>query len=135
MECYSEQMCVIFVDGELAVDEARRLQDHLATCQRCRELVDALRAENRVLGESLHELPEEAADPVGVPRLRLSRVWGDLAALAAVLALVSVFSAWVDKLRIPEALEWLNPFSTDGLTNLIFNPFLLLCTRRYCHAG
>src|SRR5439155_443882 len=109
------------VDGELAVDEARRLRDHLATCQRCRELVDALRAENRVLGESLHELPEEAADPVGFPRLRLSRVWGDLAALAAVLALVSVFSAWVDKLRIPEALEWLNPFSADGLTNLIFN--------------
>src|SRR5438477_118748 len=121
MECYSEQMCSIFVDGELAVDEARRLRDHLATCQRCRELVDALRAENRVLGESLHELPEEAADPVGFPRLRLSRVWGDLAALAAVLALVSVFSAWVDKLRIPEALEWLNPFSADGLTNLIFN--------------
>src|SRR5207245_5946668 len=121
MECYSEQMCSIYVDGKLDVDEARRLRDHSATGQRCRELVDALRAENRVLGESLHELPEETAEPVGFPRLRLSRVWGDLAALAAVLALVSVFSAWVDKLRIPEALEWLNPFSADGLTNLVFN--------------
>src|SRR5438477_263083 len=121
MECYSEQTCTIFVDGELTVDEARRLRDHLARCQRCRKLVDALRAENRVLGESLHELPEEAAGPVGFPRLRLSWVWGDLAALAAVLALMSIFSAWVDKLRIPEALQWLNPFSTDGLTNLIFN--------------
>src|SRR5256886_3912335 len=121
MECYAEGMCVWLVDGDLAVDEARRLRDRLATCQRCQELVDALRAENRVLGESLHELPEEAADPVGLSRLRLSRVWGDLAALAAVLALVSVFSAWVDKLRIPEAMEWLNPFSADGLTNLIFN--------------
>ena len=38
MECYSEQMYVIFVDSELAVNEARRLRDHLATCQRCREL-------------------------------------------------------------------------------------------------
>jgi len=121
MECYSEQTCTIFVDGELTVDEARRLRDHLARCQRCRKLVDALRAENRVLGESLHELPEEAAGPVGFPRLRLSWVWGDLAALAAVLALVSIFFAWVDKLRIPEALEWLNPFSANGLTNLIFN--------------
>ena len=36
MECYSEQICAIFVDGELAVDEARRLRDHLATCRRCR---------------------------------------------------------------------------------------------------
>ena len=36
MECYSEQTCAIFVDGELAADEARRLRDHLATCRRCR---------------------------------------------------------------------------------------------------
>ena len=121
MECYSELTCAIFVDGELGIEEARRLQDHVATCQRCRELVDALRAENRILGESLHELPEEAGSPASFSRLRMSWVWGDLAALAAVLALVSIIYAWVEKLRIPEALEWLNPFSVNGLTNLIFN--------------
>ena len=60
MECYSEQICTTFVDGELAVDEARRLRNHLATCPRCRKLVDALRAENRALTESLRQLPEEA---------------------------------------------------------------------------
>ena len=38
MECYSEQTCAIFVDGELTVDEARHLRDHLVTCQRCRDL-------------------------------------------------------------------------------------------------
>ncbi len=121
MECYSEQTCAIFVDGELGVDEARRLRDHLATCQRCRELVDALRAENRILGESLHELPQEAASPAIFPRLRWSWLWGDLAAMAAVLALGSIVSVWIHELRIPEALEWLNPFSVNGLTNLIFN--------------
>jgi cytoskeletal protein CcmA (bactofilin family) len=121
MECYSEQTCAIFVDGELAVEEARRLRDHLATCPRCRKLVDALRAENRVLAESLQELPENAAISLVFPRLRLSWVWGDLAALAAVLALGSVFSSSVDKLRIPEAMEWLNPFTTGGLTNLFFD--------------
>ena len=121
MDCYSEQTCAIFVDGELAVDEARRLRDHLARCPRCQKLVDALRAENRVLGESLHELPEDAAGFAVFPRLRRSWVGGDLAALAAVLALGSIFFAWIDKLRIPEALEWLNPFGTNGLTNLIFN--------------
>src|SRR5205807_1630014 len=121
MECYSERTCAIFVDGELAVDEARRLRDHLATCPRCRRLADALRAENRVLGESLDQLPEDAAGSAVFPRLRLSWVWGDLAALAAVLALGSISSAWIEKLRVPEALEWLNPFSTGGLTNLFFN--------------
>ncbi|MGB9256841.1 MAG: zf-HC2 domain-containing protein [Candidatus Korobacteraceae bacterium] len=44
MECYSEQILSIFVDGELAVEEAQGLRDHLATCRRCRQLLDALRA-------------------------------------------------------------------------------------------
>jgi hypothetical protein len=121
MECYSEQTCAIFVDGELTVDEARHLRDHLATCQRCRDLVDALRAENRVLSESLRELPEEAASPEAFSRLRLSWAWGDLAVMAAVLALGSIVSVWIDELKIPEALEWFNPFNLSGLTNLMFN--------------
>ena len=29
MECYSQQTCTLFVDGELVVDEARRLREHL----------------------------------------------------------------------------------------------------------
>ena len=74
-DCYSEQICAMFVDGELPADEARLLRDHLATCQRCRDLVDALRAENFVLSESLRELPEEAVVPVSLSRWRLSRMW------------------------------------------------------------
>ena len=121
MECYSEQTCALAVDGELAADEARRLREHLATCRRCRELVDALRAENRALSESLHELPEEAASPAGFSHLSRSWVWRDLAVMAAVLALGSISSIWFDKLSIPAALEWFNPFSQSGLTNLMFN--------------
>src|SRR5258708_37385543 len=119
MECYSEQTCALAVDGELAADEARRLRDHLATCRRCRELVDALRAENRVLSESLHELPEEAASTASFSPLRWSWVWRDMALMAAVLALGSIISVWFDELSIPAALEWFNPFSLSGRTNLI----------------
>jgi cytoskeletal protein CcmA (bactofilin family) len=122
MECYSEQTCALAVDGELAGDEARRLRDHLATCRRCQELVDALRAENHVLSESLHEQPEEAASPA-VSHLRWSWVWGDLAVMAAVLALGSIISVWINELSIPAAMEWFNPFSPSGRTNLIFNLF------------
>jgi cytoskeletal protein CcmA (bactofilin family) len=121
MECYSEQTCALAVDGELAADEAQRLRDHLATCERCRKLVDALRAENRVLSESLNELPEEATSPVGFTPVRRSWGWGDLAIIAAVLALGSIIVPWIDKPSIPSALGWFNPFSTDGLTNLVFN--------------
>ncbi len=120
MECYSEQMCALAVDGELAEQEAQRLRDHLTTCRRCRALVDALRAENHVLRESLNELPEEAASPAVFSPLRWSWGSGDLAILVAVLALGSIFSSWFDELSIPSALEWFNPFSQSGRMNLIF---------------
>jgi hypothetical protein len=123
MECYSEQTCALAVDGELAPDEARRLRDHLTTCRRCRALVDALRAENRVLSESLHELPDEAVSPAGFSRPRRSWVWGDLAITAAVLALGSIISVLFDELNIPAALEWLNPLTLSGRTNLISSLF------------
>jgi len=121
MDCYSEQTCALFVDGELAADEARRMRDHMVTCRRCRQLLDALRAENRVLSESLSELSEEAAAPVAYSQLRVSAVWRDLAVVAVVLALGSIFSGWFDQVEIPGALEWVNPFSLNGLTNLMFN--------------
>ena len=121
MECYSEQAISIFVDGELPAEEARLLRDHLATCRRCRQLLDALRAENRVLSESLQELPEEATSPAGLPRLPWSLGWGEVAVVGAVLALGAVVAPWIDRLSIPEALQWLDPFSVSGRTNLIFN--------------
>src|ERR1035437_6534095 len=121
MECYSEQIVCSCGDGELGGEEARRLRDHLATCRRCRQLLDALRAENRVLSESLQELPEEAVSPAGFSRLPWSLPWGDVAVVAAVLALGSIVVGWIDKVSIPEALQWLNPFSLNGRTNLLFN--------------
>ena len=121
MECYSEQTLSIFVDGEAAVEEGQALRDHLATCRRCRQLLDALRAENRVLSESLQELPEEATSPAGFSRLPGSLAWGDLAIVGAVLALGLIIVPWIDELSIPEALQWLNPFSLSGRTNLMFN--------------
>ncbi|MGB8887240.1 MAG: zf-HC2 domain-containing protein [Candidatus Korobacteraceae bacterium] len=121
MQCYSEQIIAIFVDGELPVEEARHLREHLATCHRCRQLLDALRAENRVLSESLQELPEDAVSPADFSPSPGALAWADLAVVAAVLALGSIVVPWINDLSIPEALQWLNPFSLSGRTNLIFN--------------
>ena len=41
--------------------------------------------------------------------------------MAGVLTLGAIVVPWIDKLSIPEALQWLNPFSVSGRTNLIFN--------------
>jgi hypothetical protein len=120
MECYSEGTLALAVDGELTANEAPQLRDHLATCRRCRDLVDALRAENRLLSESLQELPEDAASPANFFPRRSS--WrGDLAMMAGILTVGSVISMWFDRLSIPATLEWLNPFSPSGGTDLMFN--------------
>jgi hypothetical protein len=121
MECYSEQIIAIAVDGELAGEEAQRLRDHLATCRRCRQLLDALRAENRILSESLQELPDEAASPIDFPSSPSSVGWGEVVTVVAVLALG--FAVWINELSIPEGLQWLNPFSVSGGSDLIFNLF------------
>jgi cytoskeletal protein CcmA (bactofilin family) len=122
MECYSEQVVAIFVDGELEADEARRLREHLITCQRCRQLLDALRGENRLLSQSLQELPEEAAAiPAELPDLSPSLAWADVAVVAMMLAVGSIVASWMDLLSLPEGLQWLNPFNLSGRTNLIFN--------------
>src|SRR6202167_3575436 len=124
MECYSEQIMAIATDGELGVEETLRLRNHLATCLRCRQLLDALRAESRILSESLQVLPEEAASPMVFPSSPLSVGWGEVAAVVAVLALGSTF--WINELSIPESLDWLNPFSVSGRANLLFNLFYYL---------
>jgi len=121
MECYPEQMCALAVDGELPPNEAQRLRDHLATCERCRKLVDALRVENRMLSESLRELSEEAISGLSFAPQHRSWGWSDLAIVAAVLVLGWIVVPWIDGLSIPSALEWLNPYSTDNLTNMVFN--------------
>ncbi len=121
MECYSEQIVAMFVDGELAAEEARQLREHLATCRRCRKLLDALRAENRLLSESLQELPEEAAIPARLRSMPRSWGWGDVAIVAVLLALSSGVATWINELSIPGMLQWLNPFGVNGRANLIFN--------------
>ena len=121
MECYSEQTISIFVDGELPVEEAHRLREHLAECRRCRQLLDTLRVENSVLSESLQELPEEEGNLVGFSPSPRSSGWGDVVIVAAVLAVGSIVVGWIDKVSIPDALQWLNPFSLSGRTNLLFN--------------
>lgn len=121
MECYSEQIISIFIDGELEVEEARLVREHLSSCHRCRHLLDALRTENRALTESLQELTEEAPSMARGFRARSAWTWGDLAIATAVLVIGSIVSFWIDGVSIPDALQWLNPFNWSGRTNLIFN--------------
>lgn len=117
MSCLSEFTYSIYLDGELPAEEARRLEIHLAECSRCRTLVEALRAENRLLSSVLEQREEQPA-PVATRTRDIA--WTALAVFAAAAGLRAVFD-WVKGAEPPVAVEWLNPFSLSGQLNLFFN--------------
>jgi hypothetical protein len=80
-----------------------------------------MRVENRVLSESLQELPEEAVSPADMPPSSWSWGWGEASVVAALLALGLIVVPWINEMSIPAALQWLNPFGVSGRTNVIFN--------------
>ena len=59
MNCFAEATYAMFADGELSPPKVVKVQAHLATCLRCRELVAALKAENRVLSSAFSIAVEE----------------------------------------------------------------------------
>jgi anti-sigma factor RsiW len=60
VSCPSEATLAVHADEELPREEARRTEEHLAGCPRCRALFEALRAEGRVLRHALEDAPASA---------------------------------------------------------------------------
>jgi cytoskeletal protein CcmA (bactofilin family) len=116
MNCFSELKYSMYVDRELATEEARLLEAHLFVCPRCRALVDALRTEGRVLAEVLQATEAERPES---PRIGLSLLWTVLSAVALVLVLDGV-ADWLREF-VPSAADWLNPFHPSTLLNLLFS--------------
>jgi len=122
VNCFPELTCSIYADGELPEDEAREVAAHLIACRRCRDLVEALRAENRLLlavVEEMDEAEEVSAVPApAAPRRRLARV--ALPALAALVALRAGL-AWLGGWLPTGPADWLNPVSGTGLRRILFS--------------
>ncbi|HSB61167.1 MAG TPA: zf-HC2 domain-containing protein, partial [Vicinamibacteria bacterium] len=90
MSCPSEPTLAVLADGELPREEARRTEEHLESCPRCRGLLEALRAEGRVLGRALEDASTGAR----------TSAWSELLALAlAIFAAAAGLQAFLDWLR------------------------------------
>ncbi|PYS05870.1 MAG: hypothetical protein DMG12_06010, partial [Acidobacteria bacterium] len=123
MACLDEFTCAVYADGELPEKEAREVGKHVETCTACQQLVDALRAESRVLKQCLQEveIPERGLQPAATPG-------GDLVSLARFGALVvgmaaGVRAVWefVGNFELPANLDWLDPMRTSGQLTLLVN--------------
>ena len=119
MNCFSELTYSMYADGELPAEEARRVETHLAGCTRCRALMESLWAENHLLTEALQEA-EEVALVAARPMRARDILWTGLGVLA-VAASLRAFLGWVEEMRPPAAVDWLNPFSLTAQLNLFFS--------------
>lgn len=96
---------VAYVDREVPDDEAARIRDHLAGCERCRREVEALTALHRGLEElpapTAGDLWPGVAERMGDRRGGFRPVW---AGYVAVLLLGAVLGGWAgEALRGPGA--------------------------------
>src|SRR5512146_836372 len=111
MACFSELTYAIFADNELSGEEESRVRAHLSTCNRCRELVAALRAENQTLTEVLTNPAVATARP---------RFLREFLILVAVVGVVGAGLKWLAGQTGPVDLNWLNPFNAEGRMNALF---------------
>jgi cytoskeletal protein CcmA (bactofilin family)/predicted anti-sigma-YlaC factor YlaD len=109
--CLTEFQCAQYADGELPAREAHEAAEHLETCPACRDLVGVLRAESRVLIESLQtidfiefELEDETLSAPQAHNLSVARFAAFILAMSVLLRPVL---ASLDALGLPELLSWL----------------------------
>jgi hypothetical protein len=123
MKCPNEFILSQYADCELSESENRELAAHLEACLVCRELVVDLKAENRLLVESVQDIDlcdsvREAVQPKRPEFTSMDRV-ATVSIVAAILLRVGI--GFVRNVELPSALQWLQPWSLSGLLNWIAN--------------
>jgi hypothetical protein len=101
MGCLTIAQIYLFIENELAVDEVQKIQKHLSTCAKCRNIVE----ERRVLVQAANTLPQFELPPDFTERVMAKifpsriplRVWikaaaGGLSALTFAFFLFYVLS-------------------------------------------
>ena len=123
MKCPNEFVLSQYADGELPGSDARELAAHLEVCRACREQVADLKAENRLLIESLQgiDLCEPERIIVQPKQPALSGIDRLAAISIGVVILLRVGIGFIQTTEIPSALQWLSPWSLSGLLNWIVN--------------
>ncbi len=128
MNCFPESTYSIYADGELDARRSREVEEHLATCARCRSLVEGLKRENLLIFTALSLAEEE---PATLPPLGLTPPSRTLAValfmmLAAGLGFGLALQAVGELVEVPSALEWLNPLNTTAQVNAFFSTLFYL---------
>ncbi len=126
MSCPSEFTWSVYVDGELSPGEIRRAEMHLVSCRDCRGQVVALRDEISALSSALEE--RVPAQPVARNAPVKELAWSLPAAVAAVTAVLAI-TGFLIEMRLPGALDLLNPRRLMGAYEMAFDAVFILRNR------
>lgn len=128
MSCPPQQRLSIYVDGELALGEARTLESHLVQCRRCRATVLALRDEVSVLTDVLHG---RALAPVRIvePRARARGLVIGLVPTLGLAALAGTVLTGLLEIGLPAGTSWLVPIGWMGAYEMVFDTIFVLRDR------
>lgn len=100
-----EQMLVDYTDGQLSPDDSNNVAEHLAKCEECRKLQDALQKSLELSGVIWADsLTETENIPIPATRIRTTR-WTRYAVIAASILLVATASIVWRKFVSPKESE------------------------------
>jgi anti-sigma factor RsiW/cytoskeletal protein CcmA (bactofilin family) len=122
--CLTEFTCAVYADGELQVEESRRVEKHLAACRSCRESVEALRMENRVLIDCFQDVDfidfELEDETLSAPRAHTLSAARLVMFVLAMAVLLRPAGSALAALELPYSLGWLNPLSAVRQVHWLF---------------
>lgn len=121
MTCPTEFTLAQYVDRELAGGDALAVTTHLQNCAQCRELVEALQAENQVLLESLQSAEVWEIEPLRLKTSELVTLGIFAACFSVILVLLRTGLGVFLGIQVPSQLDWLYPFSPTGQLNWLGN--------------
>jgi cytoskeletal protein CcmA (bactofilin family) len=126
VRCPTEFTYSTYLDRELSAEESRQVEAHLTACDGCRMLVEALRAETRILAEAMQSVPAPAASTASDWRVGLRMLLG-FSSMIAVAAVFVTAATWLESL-LPDAVE-MNLFNKTAWMDLAFSGALYLANQ------
>jgi len=100
-----EQMLADYADGQLSPDDSNKVTEHLAKCEECRKLLDALQKSLELAGVIWADNLAETKN-IRIPAAKIKKIrWSRYAAIAASILLVTTASVVWHTLTRPKASE------------------------------
>lgn len=114
-----------YVDGELSPDEVRQIETHLVQSREARELVLALRDEDRLIADILLDRTPDLSPAVASRAPARGFALGVVPSVALISGVLAIIT-WAMETFVPSSVTWLNPIKWTGIYEMAFDMLFLI---------